>query len=125
MQFPNLIEKRILTVKTSLTRLRVCDHYTCPVLSVDNTLSVHVLAETTQNIVEIPTVQELMIGQEIPEVQVVARIHTKFASQDLWRGVSCEQQFILFFLRISLHVAQLVPLSSLSRLKTFAHPSVR
>ena len=35
--------------------------YTCPVLSMENTFSVHVTVETTQNIVEIPTVQELMI----------------------------------------------------------------
>ena len=41
-------EKRILTVER-------------PVLSVENTFSVHALVETTQNIVEIPTVQELMI----------------------------------------------------------------
>ena len=71
------------------------------------------LAEATQNIVEIPTVQELMIGQEIPEVQVVARIHTKFASQDLWRRVSCEQQFILFF------CASPCTLHSLSRCQVF------
>ena len=35
--------------------------YTCPVLSLKSTFSVHVTVETTQNIVEIPTVQELMI----------------------------------------------------------------
>ena len=28
---------------------------------------------------------------------MVARIHTKFAGEDLWRRVSCERQFILFF----------------------------
>ena len=34
--------------------------YTCPVLLLENTFSVHVTVETTQNIVEIPTVQELV-----------------------------------------------------------------
>ena len=72
----------------------------------------------------------------------MTKVHTKFAGQDLWRRLSCEQQFVLFSLRISLHVAQLVPLSlfvsvdsarmlthpddssssALSRLKTFANP---
>ena len=32
-----------------------------PVLSMENTFSVHVTVETTQNIVEIPTVQQLVI----------------------------------------------------------------
>ena len=35
--------------------------YTCSVLSMENTFSLHVTVETTQNIVEIPTVQELVI----------------------------------------------------------------
>ena len=35
--------------------------YTSPVLSMENTFSVHVTVETTQNIVEISTVHELVI----------------------------------------------------------------
>ena len=35
--------------------------YTCPVLSTENTISVHVTVETTRNIAEIPNVQELVI----------------------------------------------------------------
>ena len=34
---------------------------TCPVLSVENTFSARTMAETTQNIVEIPSVQKLTI----------------------------------------------------------------
>ena len=34
---------------------------TCPVLSMENTFSVHVTVETTQNTAEIPTAQELVI----------------------------------------------------------------
>ena len=60
--------------------------YTCPSLSLENTFSVHVTVETTQNIAEIPSVRELAIGQESPEVQVVTRIHTQFISEDLWRS---------------------------------------
>ena len=65
----------------------------------------------------------------------MARIHTKLTGQDLCRGVSCEQQFVLFFLCVSpstwhslsrcqcsLYSARMTDSSSsaLSRLKTFA-----
>ena len=49
--------------------------YTCPVLSMENTFSVHATVETTLNIVEITTVQELVIWQHIPEIRVVGRTH--------------------------------------------------
>ena len=50
--------------------LEVTD-YTCPVLLMENTFPVHVTVETTQNIVEVPTVQDLVIWLEIPECQVL------------------------------------------------------
>ena len=78
-----------------------------------------------------------------PEVQVVERIHTLFASGDLWSRVSSEQQLIWCFCvpparctacagvsvrytidstRLLTHPDDSSP-SALSQLKTFAHPN--
>ena len=60
--FARLAELRVAPEEQHVYKIEfeVTD-YTCPVLSLENTFSVHVTVETTQNIVEIPTVQELEI----------------------------------------------------------------
>ena len=65
LQFPNLIEKRVLTVELKTSFFYTSPSFRsvspCAQMSVENTFSVHAIAETTQNIVEILTAKELMI----------------------------------------------------------------
>ena len=51
-----------LHTKNNMSKRREFEvtHNTCPVLSMENTVSTHVTVGTTQNIVDIPTVQELV-----------------------------------------------------------------
>ena len=105
---------------------------TCPFLLLENTFSDHVTVETTQSIVEIPTVQE-----EIPEIQVVGR----FPRFRWWQGSkpnsqvrACGEEFhvncnSLCFSALFPARCTDCPLthlddsssSAISRLKTFAH----
>ena len=107
------------------------------------TVSTRLQGETTQNNMEIPTVQERVICfGNIPRFKLWSG-STQFAGRDQWSRGSREKQAIHHvFLRTSLHVAQLLPLfsvchtldsarllttpddsstSPLSQLKTFAH----
>ena len=107
------------------------------------TVSTRLQDETTQNNMEIPTVQERVICfGNIPRFKLWSG-STQFAGRDQWSRGSREKQAIRHvFLCTSLHVAQLDPLSvfvtlpdsarllttpddssasPLSQLKTFAH----
>ena len=125
-----LVEQRVLSTQP-LTMLNTSPNFESGV--------------TALNIVDIPTVQELVLdlSWNLPEVQVVERIRTQFTSRDMWRRSFLRTAICVVFLRTPVHVAQLVPLlvfvtldsaqplthpddsstSALSQLKTVAHPT--
>ena len=137
--------KRLMSKRGQLSRfLMLVEKCVLPVLllTVSTRLRIVSQGKTTQNIVEIPTVQERVISfGYIPRLRLWNG-STQFAGRDLWSRVSCEQQIILCFcvLPCTLHSlsrcqclshsdsARLLThpddssTSTLSQQKTFAHP---